>query len=73
MQAAAKHLVGIHDFTTFRNSGCQSVSPYRHIWSLEVQVQNPNQVSLPGIAHGNFSDPFLLVIKIILSVASITG
>ena len=29
MQAAASHLIGLHDFTTFRDVGCQSKSPVK--------------------------------------------
>ena len=39
MNAAAKHLVGQHDFTTFRDSECQAKSPMRSLTRLEV-VEN---------------------------------
>ncbi len=39
MNAAAKHLVGQHDFTTFRDSECQAKSPVRSLTRLEV-VEN---------------------------------
>jgi len=31
MQIAANLLIGEHDFSSFRNSGCQSVSPMRFV------------------------------------------
>ena len=31
MEAAARHLIGHHDFSTFRDSGCQAKSPLRTI------------------------------------------
>jgi tRNA U38,U39,U40 pseudouridine synthase TruA len=40
MKAAAKHLIGIHDFSAIRNSGCQSLSPYRHIIQLDIECDN---------------------------------
>ena len=36
MHRAARHLLGEHDFTTFRAAGCQSRSPYRRIDRLPV-------------------------------------
>ena len=36
MREGANYLVGVHDFSTFRNSGCQSQSPIRHIHSIQV-------------------------------------
>jgi tRNA pseudouridine38-40 synthase len=38
MQAAAAHLVGRHDFTTFRSVHCQSDSPVKTLDELEVTV-----------------------------------
>lgn len=37
MQAAAQHLVGEHDFSSFRAAGCQSRTPMRHVSALDVQ------------------------------------
>jgi tRNA pseudouridine38-40 synthase len=37
MNAAAKVLVGRHDFSTFRDSQCQASSPIRTLTSLEVE------------------------------------
>jgi tRNA pseudouridine38-40 synthase len=36
MQAAARHLVGCHDFSTFRASQCQADSPVRTLERLDV-------------------------------------
>jgi tRNA pseudouridine38-40 synthase len=36
MQAGARHLVGRHDFSTFRDSLCQAKSPIRTLDALEV-------------------------------------
>ena len=38
MQQAAAHLVGRHDFTTFRSVHCQSESPVKTLDRLEVEV-----------------------------------
>jgi len=37
MRAGAKHLLGLHDFTTFRDSECQAKSPVRSIERLEIK------------------------------------
>jgi tRNA pseudouridine38-40 synthase len=36
MQLAARHLIGEHDFSSFRAAGCQSKKPVRRIDALEV-------------------------------------
>jgi len=36
MNEAAQHLIGIHDFSSFRAQGCQSVSPYRAMYFIDV-------------------------------------
>ncbi|MEO6433486.1 MAG: tRNA pseudouridine(38-40) synthase TruA [Sphingomicrobium sp.] len=36
MRAAAAHLIGLHDFTTFRSAHCQSDSPVKSLDVLEV-------------------------------------
>ena len=38
MRAAASALVGLHDFSAFRGSGCQSATPVRTLSQLEVQA-----------------------------------
>lgn len=37
MREAAAHLVGRHDFTTFRDSQCQSASPLKTLTALDVE------------------------------------
>lgn len=43
MHAAAQHLVGRHDFTTFRSAHCQAESPVRTLDRLDV-VRDGDQV-----------------------------
>lgn len=38
MQAAAAHLVGLHDFTTFRSTMCQSASPVKTLDMIEIEA-----------------------------------
>ena len=40
MQEAARHLLGKHDFTTFRASQCQAPSPVKTLDALEVSAQD---------------------------------
>ncbi|MFY0690416.1 MAG: tRNA pseudouridine(38-40) synthase TruA [Paracoccaceae bacterium] len=37
MQAGAKHLIGQHDFTTFRSTMCQAKSPLKTLDTLEIE------------------------------------
>ena len=39
MQSAAQYLVGEHDYSSFRASGCQAHSPVRTVAQLNVQAQ----------------------------------
>jgi len=41
MQRAARHLLGEHDFSSFRGSGCQASSPVRRIAQLTVERHGP--------------------------------
>lgn len=40
MQAGAAHLLGQHDFTTFRASQCQALSPTKTLDALEIDAQD---------------------------------
>ncbi len=37
MHQAGRHLVGHHDFSSFRAKGCQSKSPFRQVYFIDVQ------------------------------------
>jgi tRNA pseudouridine38-40 synthase len=39
MQEGARHLVGHHDFTTFRDSLCQALSPVKTLDALDLSAQ----------------------------------
>ena len=36
LQAAAAHLLGRHDFTSFRASSCQALSPVKHLRRIDI-------------------------------------
>jgi len=36
MRAAARHLIGQHDFTSFRASACQALSPVKHLRRIDI-------------------------------------
>lgn len=40
MREAAKHLLGKHDFTTFRDSACQAKSPEKTLDRLDIEVRD---------------------------------
>ncbi len=43
MHEAAQHLVGHHDFTTFRSTECQAKSPFKTLEQLDV-IQNGDEI-----------------------------
>jgi tRNA pseudouridine38-40 synthase len=54
MQVAARHLVGCHDFSTFRASQCQADSPVRTLERLDVMRTGEEiqiSVSAPSFLH----------------------
>jgi len=48
MRRAAAHLVGTHDFSTFRASGCQASSPVRTLWDVRVDAA-PSWPPFPAV------------------------
>ena len=38
MRDAAKHLIGNHDFTTFRSTMCQAKSPVKTLDEIQIEV-----------------------------------
>jgi tRNA pseudouridine38-40 synthase len=50
MQAAAQHLIGLHDFTTFRSAHCQSASPIKTLDRLDV-VQDGERITVHAAAR----------------------
>lgn len=43
MRAAAKHLLGKHDFSSFRSKDCQATNPVRTIDDIDI-IQNENHI-----------------------------
>jgi len=39
MQLAAQHLIGEHDFSSFRASACQALSPVKHLMRISISRQ----------------------------------
>lgn len=50
MQEAATHLVGHHDFTTFRDSQCQSKSPIKTLDDLRVEQISETEIHIHAAA-----------------------
>lgn len=50
MQEAATHLIGEHDFTTFRSSECQAKSPVKTLDRLEL-VRNGDEIDIHAEAR----------------------
>lgn len=51
MRRAAAPLVGLHDFSSYRASGCQALSPVRHVTAIEISGESGGAVDL--VFHGN--------------------
>jgi tRNA pseudouridine38-40 synthase len=51
MSEAAAHLVGLHDFTTFRSVHCQSDSPVKTLERLEVEAAPNGEVHVHAAAR----------------------
>ena len=41
MQEAAAHLIGEHDFTSFRASSCQALSPVKRLTQIDIHQHGP--------------------------------
>ena len=41
MQQAAQHLVGEHDFSSYRAAGCQSKTPFRQVYWAKLSLKGP--------------------------------
>jgi tRNA pseudouridine38-40 synthase len=50
MQAAARHLIGKHDFTTFRDTECQAKSPVKTLDRLDVE-RSGDEVRIHAVAR----------------------
>jgi tRNA pseudouridine38-40 synthase len=50
MRAAAQHLVGRHDFTTFRSTQCQAQSPVRTLDRLDI-IDDEHEISIHASAR----------------------
>jgi tRNA pseudouridine38-40 synthase len=50
MHAAAQRLIGLHDFTTFRNIACQAKSPVKTLDQLDV-VRDGEEVTIAASAR----------------------
>lgn len=54
MQEAASHLIGKHDFTSFRATACQAKSPIRTVDSISLEAMNDEihiSVEAPSFLH----------------------
>jgi len=56
MRAGAAHLIGTHDFTTFRSTICQAASPIKTLDSIEISdiPRPPERKSISNCGRGPF-------------------
>ena len=48
MRQGAAHLVGRHDFTTFRSTMCQAASPIKTLDRIEITADGSQELALSG-------------------------
>ncbi len=48
LRAGAQHLLGEHDFSAFRASSCQALSPVKQLMRLDIERRAAHPVSGPG-------------------------
>lgn len=57
MRAAAQHLLGEHDFTSFRASACQAKSPIKTLRRIDITCQRRAHAGFDGGDGGDGGDP----------------
>ncbi len=69
MQAAARYLLGEHDFSSFRGPYCQSKSPFRRVYLLEVRREG-DEVSIDIIANAFLHNMVRNIVGVLMAVGS---
>ncbi len=69
MQKAANHLLGEHDFSSFRGPYCQSKSPYRRMYLLEVSREG-GEVVVDLIANAFLHNMVRNIIGVLMAIGS---
>ncbi|MEE9412987.1 MAG: tRNA pseudouridine(38-40) synthase TruA [Methylococcales bacterium] len=69
MQIAANYLIGEHDFSSFRSAGCQSKSPYRHLYSIDV-TRNGQRIWVEIIGNAFLHHMIRNIIGVLLLVGN---
>jgi tRNA pseudouridine38-40 synthase len=67
MQAAARHLIGKHDFSAFRSVECQALHPVRTVQRLDVQRQG-ELVLIDAVADGFLHHMVRNIVGVLLAV-----
>ena len=69
MKTASLHLLGEQDFSSFRNSTCQSRSPFRNIFSIDIESSSigiannlkSDITNIPSLAATTTSEPVSVI------------
>lgn len=69
MQAAAQHLIGEHDFTSYRAVQCQAHSPVREITRLDV-IQTGNYIVLDVQGNGFLHHMIRNIAGVLMSIGA---
>jgi tRNA pseudouridine38-40 synthase len=69
MQKAADHLLGEHDFSSFRAQGCQSVSPFRRMHLIRVE-RDDDQVVIDLVANAFLHHMVRNIVGVLMAVGA---
>jgi tRNA pseudouridine38-40 synthase len=69
MQQGAEHLLGEHDFSSFRARGCQSKSPYRRMHLLKVS-RGGDQVVVDLIANAFLHHMVRNIVGVLMTIGA---
>ncbi|HHJ39505.1 MAG: pseudouridine synthase [Methylothermaceae bacteria B42] len=69
MQVAANHLLGEHDFSSFRGPYCQSKSPYRRVYLLEVSREG-EEIVVDLIANAFLHNMVRNIVGVLMAIGS---
>jgi len=70
MQAAASHLIGEHDFSSFRAQGCQSKSPNRTMHFIHVRREAEDRVAVELCANAFLHHMVRNIAGVLLEIGS---
>jgi len=69
MRSGARHLLGEHDFSSFRGPYCQSKSPFRRVYLLDVQREG-EEIAIDIIANAYLHNMVRNIAGVLMAIGS---